>query len=125
MPEGHFGDCRCTCLHYTAPPLLIPPPSSPDQWSDMKTYIACQIKRYSPREAESDGGGVLGEAKHFIEALVKAQEESGAGRRVRGPYLARLELLRQLKEAGLEAAVDLGESDSRACSVVADVAALV
>lgn len=91
------------------PPLLAPP-SSPDQWSDVKSYIACQIKRYSSREEGTDGEGALEEAKQLIEGLVKAQEEGGAGRRVRGPYLARLELLRQLKEAGLETAVDLGES---------------
>lgn len=101
------------CTHTPAsqtPPLHHKPlPCSPDQWSDVKTYIACQIKCYSLREEGSNGEGALGEAKDFIEGLVKVQEEGGAGRRVRGPYLARLELLRQLKEAGLEVAVDLGE----------------
>ena len=65
-------------------------------------------------EEGTDGAAVLEEAKHFVEAMVKAQEEGGAGKRVRGPYLARLEFLRQLKEAGLEEAVDLGEGVRRA-----------
>ena len=91
----------------------------------MKTYIACQIKRYSTREVGTDGEGALEEAKQFIEGLVKAQEEDGAGRRVRGPYLARLELLRQLKEAGLETAVDLGESAASGLTCANDLFAIV
>ena len=73
----------------------------------------------------TDGEGALEEAKQFIEGLVKAQEEGGAGRRVRGPYLARLELLRQLKEAGLETAVDLGESAANRLTCANDVFAIV
>ena len=79
-------------------------PNNLDHWAHLKLYITSQISRYIESNAtvdsvEEDVAFVcpLEEMKSFLDDLV-SKENAKTSRRLRGPYLAQLEAVKQITD---------------------------